>query len=41
VVQIDRQDVSGGVIHDEMRGDVAAMGRTRKTLGFVWRFRDR
>lgn len=41
VVQIDRQNVSGGVIHDEMRGDVAAMGRTRKTLGFVWRFRDR
>jgi len=41
VVQIDRQNVSGGMIHDEMRGDVAAMSRVRTTIGLVWRFRDR
>ena len=41
VVQVDRQNVDGGLIHDEMRGDVAPMSRTRTTVGFVWRFLDR
>lgn len=41
VVQVDRQNIAGGLIHDEMRGDVAPMSRTRTTVGFVWRFWDR
>lgn len=38
LVQIDKQRVAGGIIHDEMRGDTASLNRTRVTIGFVQRF---
>ena len=41
LVQVDKQHVSGGFIHDEMRGDTAPMSRTRVTIGYVRRFLSR
>lgn len=40
VVQIDQQHVSGGTIHDEMRGATSSMNRQRVTIGYVRRFFD-